>query len=182
MPTRAQRRRNRDLRAAIAEEEAYAARFPVIAEEELGTRREFIAEAIRSKGLVSLTFRPRGESNYIDVYGGTITTDGSTKLRGDGIVNDWAPPEIRGYRVRYDASSALICRLEPNITSIDVSDIWLRTSEELLMPHISTNEAGPEENITTTREGLVQLTRTLGHGAIAQSLSYIDEHLFETPK
>lgn len=178
MPTRAQRRRNQEARAAIAEQEAYIAGLPDLAEEKLGIRKEFVAEAIRSRGLVSLTMRPRGTANYVDVYGGAIDLDRPTGLRGDTIVNDWKLPKIEGFRVRFEGDSALVARLDPSFTALDVSDIWLRTSDELLQPTLSIAEQGSEEHITVTRDGLTLLTQTIGHSALGESLSYIEDQIF----
>ncbi len=178
MPTRAQRRRNREGREAVERLEAYKVGLPDLAKEKLGTRREFIAEAVRSSGLISLTFRPRGTANYLDVYGGAITFDGTSRLRGDTIVNDWTLPDIKGFQVRYDKNTALVARPDHVITAIDVSDIWLRTADELFEPAISVAEQGGEEHIAVTRDGLTLLTQTIGHSVLGESLRYIERQIF----
>lgn len=177
--TRAVRRRNQAAREAAAELAAYTAGLPDLAAEKLDMRREFVAEAVRSSGLVSVTFRPYGTANYLDVYGGKIAFDTrGAGLHGDGIVNDWHLPEIAGFRVRYDERSALVARLDHSVTALDVSNIWLRTADELLDPTISHAEEGTEEHITTTRDGLTILSQSIGHQALGDSLAYIENQIF----
>lgn len=178
MPTRAERRRNREAREAVAEREAFIRRLPDLAEEKLGIRSEFVAEAIRSSGLVSLTMRPRGAANHFEVRGGAISIDKDSGLSGDTVVNNWELPDVKGFRVRFDKDSALVARLAPTFTSLDVSDVWLRTSDELLVPQLSVAEEGGEEHITVTRDGLTLLAQTIGHGAISEGLRYIEGQIF----
>lgn len=178
MPTRAQRRRNREAREAAAEREAFIAELPGLAEEKLGIRSEFVAEAIRSSGLVSLTMRPRGAANHLEVYGGAISIDKTSGLGGDTFLNYWELPDVKGFRVRFDKDSALIARLDPTFTSLDIADVWLRTSDELLVPQLSVAEEGGEEHITVTRDGLTLLAQTIGHSAVSESLRYIEGQIF----
>ncbi len=179
MPTRAQRRRNREARQAVAERETYKAELPSLAEEKLGIRKEFVAEAIKSSGLISLTVRPRGVANYLEVSGGAVVIDKSSGLSGDTIVNNWKLPDIKCFRVRFDKYTAQVARLDPAFTSLDVSDIWLRTADELIEPTISVAEEGSEEHITVTRDGLTLLAQTIGHNALGESLRYIEGQIFD---
>lgn len=180
MPNRAKRRRNREAREAPAREAAELEAFLDFADEKLLMRRVFVAEAVKSRGLIALTFRPRGNTNYLDVYGGEVKTDGTSRLHGDGIVNDWVLPSVRGYRVRFIEEAALVARLDPTFTSLDVSNVWLRTADELVQPPVSLAVEGDEQRIVVSREGLARLSQTIGNTAIAVSLQYIEGQLFPT--
>lgn len=179
MPTRAQRRRNREAREEEAKREAYIAGLPDLAEERFGMRREFVAEAVRSSGLVSLTVRPWGTPNYLDVHGGEISIGESAGLSGDTVVNNWRLPEVKGFRVRFDRGTAVVARLDPAFTALDFSNGWLKTADELLVPQLSIAEEGDEQHITITRDGLTVLGQTIGHSAVGESLRYIEHQLFD---
>jgi signal transduction histidine kinase len=54
------RQRNREAREAIDRRERVVRECPDIIENLLGTPKKFVAEALKSEGLVSITMRPRG--------------------------------------------------------------------------------------------------------------------------
>ena len=178
MPTRAQRRRNQEAREAADGLDAYHAKSPEMAGVKLGMRRDFVVEALRSRGIVSLTIRPCSQANTVDVLGGRITIDGTSKLRGDTVVNFWILPDIMGFTFRYYGDSALVSRLDHSVTAIDVPNPWLRTSDELLDPMLSVAEQGSEERVIVTREGFRVLTDSIGHQAISTGLQYVEGQIF----
>lgn len=177
MPTRTQRRRNQEARDVAEQAERYKNGLPNRAEEKLTMRRDFVVEAIRDSRLVSLTFQPWGQANILDIYGGNITFDGRSKLYGDTVVNNWQLPKIKGYRVQwFKDSSTLVTKLSPSFSSLDVSNIWLRTVEELLNDPITLDS---EEDIVVSGDGLTIIAQNLGHNAMRGSLEYINAQLFE---
>ena len=178
MPARAQRRRNQEARAATEQFEARKRAFPDLAAEKFSLRRDFIAEAIRSSGLVSMTFMPDGDSGRVDVFGGKITFDGRSSLRGDSLVNMWSLPAIRGYRISYGKTDALVTCIKPDFTAFDVSNLWLRTADDLLSPADYLAGSNGHEHLTLTRDGLTLLAGTIGHSAVSMGLSYIEQQLF----
>lgn len=160
---------------------AQIAAFPVEAEAQFGIPRAFVAEAIRSRGLVGLTIRPRGEANFLRVFGGAIATDGTTSIFGDTIVNNWTLPSVTSFDVVYDADSAEADRYEAVAGSLDVSTVWLRTAEQLRAEPLVFDERGGEDYIAVTREGFARIARTSGHSAIGACLRDIESQLYPHP-
>jgi hypothetical protein len=180
MPHRAQRRLNQKPEQARAALAAYLEEVPDLAEAAFGIRKEFVAEAIRSGGLVSLTMRPRGVENCLEVYGGAIALGRPIGLKGNKIVTDWKLPKIDGFKVRFNEDRALVARLDPDFTVLELYNKWLRTSDEL-KPGLSFDEKCGEQTIIVTRDGLTVLTHAVGISAVGEMLSYVEKQMFNTP-
>jgi hypothetical protein len=104
----------------------------------------------------------------MDIYAGKIPQDEDPGIAGDTIVNNWLLPEIHGFRVKFDDKSAMVTRFGHPITAIDISNIWLRTTDELENPDVSVAVTGEEEGIVVTREGLSLLAQTVENEALAE--------------
>lgn len=179
MPTRAQRRRNQQARETAERIELHKAALPDFAETKLGTSKPgFFAEVAKSEGVASVTFRPWGRSNYVNVYGSPIDFNETLELRGDGLVSDWPLPDMQGFQVRFAPGTVMIARLEPAFGALDVSDVWLKTADELAPAPLTVAQQGSEKRIVVSREGLAHLSQNMGHQALGQSLGYIEAQLF----
>ncbi len=177
MAHRAERIRKRLEREAPMRAAAEFESLLDFAEDTVGIDRRFVAEAVKSRGLASVSIRPNGRPNYLQVYGAALHDKQST-LYGDGVMAMWKVPNIAGFLLRIEGSNALVSRQTSQITGLDVSDLWLRTEDKIPEVAASIVEQGPEKHFIVSRLGFASLVRTVDHEAITSGLDYVRGQIF----
>lgn len=181
MGRRAQQARDARAQAAAAELNTWKQELPERAARRFGVRADFVEEVLRSSGLVSIHFGTKDEEGAAKLYGARVKYDapaGYGGIDGDGFVNDWRLPNIRGFRLSFDHASAEVTDLPHTLTAINVMDSRIRTADELGDLRTALVHGDGQESIVVSRQGLGVLAQTIGHSALAQSFEHVDRLVF----